>query len=186
MSIQISIGLGDDNVSAFALDQHMAALGFARSGVSVSAIAATQAPQPVAAETTAAPAEKAARARKPKDEAKPAISTNPEDRRPPEDDAATQAQDAADEAAEVEANREPEKPLTVDDVRAALGQYVTKHGMPAVQEDGPKLFVKVLGNPPAGEASWKLTLLADLSQEKLKAVIDAFETAAASDKRYGQ
>lgn len=132
----------------------------------------------------AAEAPKATRTRKAKDAA-PAISTNPEDRKPPEDDEATQEQDAADEKAEVEAAREPEKPLTVEDVKAAVGLYVNKHGMPATQEDGPKIFVEALGKPPAGEAFWKMSLLADATQKQLAKAIETWTEAAGSDKRFG-
>ena len=57
------------------------------------------------------------------------------------------AQDAADEAAEVEATRSAA--LTHDDVRQALGAYVKAFGMPAAMEDGPKLigFQKVSDIP---------------------------------------
>jgi len=182
MSLNISINLPDGDVSALMLDIHLQALGFSRAGAVSTPTLAAAAPA-VAAE---APAEAGRRTtRKKADEAKPAISTNPEDRKPPEDDEATQAQDAADEKAEVDADRKDETPLTVDDVRASLGLYVNKHGMPATQQDGIKIFEAVLGKPPEGEAAWKLTLLADMSQEKLKAVIDAFTKAAASDKRFG-
>lgn len=56
-----------------------------------------------------------------------AISTG-EARVGPEDDEATAAQDAADEAAEAAAKREPGT-LTHDDLRHALGAYQKKHGM---------------------------------------------------------
>ena len=84
-------------------------------------------------------------ARKPRtkkaEEAKPLISTDPENRANPEDE----AQDAADEAAEREASRTPEKAYTADDVRSALGEYVAKYGMAAAQEDGPKLLALAFG-----------------------------------------
>lgn len=194
MSIQITIGLGDDNVSAGALDQHMAALGFARANT---ALARLEAAQERMAEMSATrptiiaggtkeeePAAKPTRTRKKAEEAKPAISTNPEDRRPPEDDEATQAQDAADEQAEVEAARAPEKPLTVEDVKAAVGDYVAKFGMAETQQDGMKIFADVLGKPPGEEPYWKLSLLASATQDQLQKVIVAWKTAAAAQTRY--
>lgn len=93
------------------------------------------------------------------------ISTNPEDRSGPEDDADTAAQDAVDEDAETES-----KDMTVDDVRTAVNDYVKKYGMPAAQEDGPKIFVEALGAPPAGEAYWKMSLLPDDQPTLLKVV----------------
>jgi hypothetical protein len=60
-----------------------------------------------------------------------AISTNPENRVGPEDDAETETQDAADEAAEVEEGRDAEEPLTADDLRQAVGRYNAKFGMEA-------------------------------------------------------
>lgn len=59
------------------------------------------------------------------------ISTNPENRVGPEDDAETAAQDAADEAEEVEENRDVDEPLTVDDLRQAVGRYNAAFGMEA-------------------------------------------------------
>lgn len=90
---------------------------------------------------------------------KPNISTGGErvDPENPEDT----AQDAADEAAEVEAARDEKAPLTIDDVKQAVGLYVAAYGMAAVQEDGPKIFVEALGAPPAGEAYWKMSIIPD-------------------------
>lgn len=136
-----------------------------------------------AANPKAETAVKPTRTRKKADD-KPAISTNPEDRRPPEDDEATQAQDAADEQAEVEAAREPEKPLTVEDVKAAVGEYVSKFGMAETQQDGVKIFADALGKPPAGEPFWKMSLLASASQEQLQKAIVAWKTAASAQTRY--
>jgi len=112
-----------------------------------------------------------------------AISTGGE-RVGPEDDEETAAQDKADEQAEVEAARKPEAPLTVDDVKAAVGLYVNKFSMDAAVEDGPALFVSVLGEPPAGNPFWKMSILPD-DQKKLKACVDAWQSAAAADTRYG-
>jgi len=184
MSINITIGLDDNDVSVDTLDRHMAALGFARAGASAPALAAAS--STVAAE---APAEPGRRTRKPKDDAKPAISTNPEDRKPPEDDEATQAQDAADEKAEVEAERKDETPLTVDDVRAAVGRYCAKvsefstaedkkaAGIVLAQKYGPGVFEGALGKPPAGETAWKMSLLASVDQPALRKAVAAWDAA---------
>lgn len=151
--------------------------------VSTAAVAAAS---PTVQAEAPAEAPKATRTRKKADD-KPAaanISANPDDRKPPEDDEATQAQDAADEQAEVEAAREPEKAITVDDLRGVMGEYVQKFEMPATQEDGPLIFADALGKPPAGEAAWKLSLLAELPQERLKAAYDGWRAAVDSGKRY--
>ena len=133
------------------------------------------------------PKEPAKRTRKAKDD-KPQISTTPENRVEPEpvvDDEETAQQDAADEAEEVEAARDPVKPLTVDDVKGAVGAYVAKFGMPATQEDGPKIFVAALGNPPPGSDIWKMSLLEKVSQDDLEAAVKAWRNAADAEKRYG-
>lgn len=100
------------------------------------------------------------------------------------------AQDAADEAAEDEANREPEKSLTLDDVKNAVGLYITKFGegdfdkgRQIASEDGPGLFVDVLGAPPAGEPFWKFSIL-PTDQDKLAAMVKAWSDAAAAGARY--
>lgn len=196
MSIEIRIGIADDNVSADTLDRHMQALGFTRHvevrnvgyiGGDVGGVVAEARETEAAAGENVAKTEapKATRTRKKADDKPTAnISANPEDRKPPEDDEVTQAQDAADEQAEVEAAREPEKAITVDDLRGVMGEYVQKFEMPATQEDGPLIFADALGKPPAGEAAWKLSLLAELPQERLKAAYDGWRAAVDSGKRY--
>lgn len=112
------------------------------------------------------------------DEAAPNISTG-EDRIDPAqitDTPEVAAQDAADEAAEVEQHRDPAKPLTLDDVKAVVSKYVARFGMAAVQEDGPKIFVEALGAPPEGNAYWKMSLL-PAEQEKFARVVDVWEKA---------
>lgn len=116
--------------------------------------------------------------------AKGNMGADPENRISPEDEPEVQEQDKADEQAEVEANREPEKPLTLDDVKAAMTAYVTKFQIAATQEDGPKIFADVLGAPPAGEPSWKLSLLASADQATLQKVIEAWIRAASGTARY--
>jgi len=98
-------------------------------------------------------------------ELKQAISTGDE-RVGPEDDAETVEQDAADEKAETEAARDPEKPLSLDDVRGALGAYVKKFGMDAAQQDGPKVLKMV-----CGDACAKISDIPD-DQAKIKGVVD--------------
>lgn len=107
----------------------------------------------------------------------------------PEDEA-TASQDAADEAAEDAANADPEKPLTLDDVKNAVGLYVTRFGegdfekgRQIASEDGPGLFVDVLGKPPAGEAFWKFSIL-PTDQDKLAAMVKAWTDAASAGERY--
>lgn len=105
----------------------------------------------------------------------PQIRTDPENRIDPES-AETVAQDAADETAEVEAARDPVKPLTLEDVRQAVGEYVKRYGMPATQEDGAKIFVNILGAPPAGEPIWKMSILPD-DQDVLRKAVDGWKAA---------
>jgi len=196
MSIKIEIGVGSDVADPKAyLDTYMGALGFERSAgqrkigfapelaMGYGDAQGSAATEP--AQKADEPTPKATRSRKKADD-KPAISTNPEDRKPPEDDAETQAQDAVDEQAEVEAAREPEKPVTIDDLRGVMGEYVQKFGMAEIQNDGPLIFADVLGAPPAGEAAWKLSLLADMPQERLKAAHDAWRAAVDGAKRYAK
>ena len=94
-----------------------------------------------------------------------------------DDSEADAAQDAADEAAEVEAHRDPEKPLTIDDVKAVVMAYAEKYGMPAAQSDGPRIFVEALGAPPKGEEFWKFSILPVDDQEKIRKVISIWQRA---------
>ncbi|QIG74334.1 hypothetical protein EVC08_022 [Rhizobium phage RHph_N65] len=112
------------------------------------------------------------------------ISTNPENRVGPEDEPEVQAQDAADEQAEVDANRDAEAPLTIEDLKMAMSEYVTKFDMGAAQEDGGNIFGDALGKPPGGEQYWKMSLAAAAGQDTLKKAIAAWKAAAAADKRY--
>ena len=66
-----------------------------------------------------------------------------------------------------------------------MGAYVNKHGLPATQEDGSKLFLSALGTPPNGEPFWKVTLVAGAGQEALQKAVAAWTAAAAADTRYG-
>jgi len=89
------------------------------------------------------------------------IRSGSDDRPDPEnaDDEATEAADAADEAAEADADRDADAPLTIDDVKALAVEYQEKYGFEAVQEDGAKIFVEALGVPPAGEPHWKFSIV---------------------------
>lgn len=87
------------------------------------------------------------------------ISTSPEDRVDAE-------QDAADEAAETAAAKvETGNNLTHDDVRNALGAYVKAYGMPAAQEDGPKVITLMFG-----EGKSKVSDIPDIQEDLAKAV----------------
>lgn len=111
--------------------------------------------------------DEAAAAAKPEEKA--AISTG-EERVGPEDDPETIAQDEADEKAESDAataTRGPDKKLTLDDVRNALGAYVKKYGMAAVQADGPKVISLVLKD----EKKVKVSDIPD-DQKVIQAVLD--------------
>lgn len=74
------------------------------------------------------------------EEQKQSIQTG-EERVGPEDDAETQARDAADEAAD----KADTDAVTLDSIKDALGEYVKTYGMPATQEDGPKLLKLIFG-----------------------------------------
>lgn len=205
IEVEIPHGIVADGNAGTYLQRAMTAIGYVPSAAIAGIAAATPAPvkdEPEATPVKPEEASKAAdapvarergkpapgRARRTKEEIaedeaadaaeaaaaaeKPAISTG-EERVDPADVA---AQDKADEQAEVEANRDPEKPVTVDDVKAVVNQYVEKFGLPATQEDGPKIFVEALGAPPKGEPYWKMSLLPD-DQEKLRAVVQIWQKA---------
>ncbi len=104
-------------------------------------------------------AAKSTRATKPKTE-KQSIQTG-DDRVGPQDTPETERQDAADEAAD----KKPAAKLSHDDVRAALGRYVQKFGMPAAQEDGPKVLALIFGADID-----KVSLIKDGQDELKKAV----------------
>lgn len=80
-------------------------------------------------------------------------------------------------------NREPPTELTVDSVRAAAMKYVTKFklDMAVAGDDLAKCLIAT-----KGVGVGKISLLDPKNQEQLKAAVEAFETAAAADKRYGQ
>ena len=126
--------------------------------------------------------------RKPKPEevaaaadAKPAISTDPENRIDPQNPE-DEAQDAADDAAETASEQPANRTITTDDVNAANGQYGAKFPLPATQEDGPGIFKSVLGAPPAGEPYWKLSILPQ-DQDSLAKCEKAWLVAAGKAER---
>lgn len=86
------------------------------------------------------------------------------------EDAVNAGQDAVDEAAETAAaTKASGGKLTLDNVRTAFGGYVAKFGMPAAQEDGPRLISIV-----CGEGKVKLSDIPD-DQAVLKMVIDGID-----------
>lgn len=97
----------------------------------------------------------------------PAWEAEQEDLAPAEESEVA-AQDAADEKAEAEAASDGK--LTHDDLRQAMGLYVKTYGIAATQEDGTKIFESTLGPAPAGEKSWKLSLVPDDQGALMKAV----------------
>jgi ribosomal protein S20 len=104
------------------------------------------------------------------------IHSAPESRVGPEDTPEVDAQDQADEKAEVE---ETKKELTHDDVRAALGTYVKKFGMDATQIDGPKVFKLIFGE--------KVAKISDIppDQESLQKAVDGLNEMLAKNP-YGR
>lgn len=135
----------------------MAAIGFyppsesAPAGVNVGKPTEKPAKEPKAAKTT-----------KPAEEPKQSIQSG-EERVGPEDAAEETAQDDADE----EADKADGEKITHDMIRAALGEYVQKFGMPAAQEDGPKVVGLALGDKTKSKVS-------DIPDEQgaLKKVLD--------------
>lgn len=114
--------------------------------------AEAQRAEPVGVETITGPnpaEEKPKRTRKTKAAEERQISSQPEMRVDPADE----AQDEADEAEESAAVA-PAEEVTHDTIRQALGQYGKVYGMPAVMEDGPKLieFPKVSDIPDDQDA----------------------------------
>jgi hypothetical protein len=116
------------------------------------------------------------------EDAKAAISTGEERADPanPEPDVEDDPQDAIDEAEEVEAARDPVKPLTHDDVRALVRDYVAKYGMAAIQKDGPAIFAAALGTPPEGKAGWMVPDIPD-DQAVLAVAVKAWAEAVATN-----
>ena len=103
-------------------------------------------------------------------EGSPAQISTGDERVGPDDDAETRAQDEADEQAETATEKAaPDRPKTHDDVRAELGEYVKAFGMPAAQEDGPKLLE--LAFP--GKTIGKISDIPD-TQKDLQCAIDGF------------
>lgn len=80
-------------------------------------------------------------------------------------DPAVEAQDKADESAETAAAKADAPKLTHDDVRAVLGDYVKAFGMPAAQEDGPKVLALIFG-----EGKSKVSDIPDMQDALEKAV----------------
>lgn len=109
------------------------------------------------------------------EDVKPSISTG-EERRAPGD-----PQDADDEAAETARNSDGV--TTLDDVRAAMTGYLNVYGMPAAQEDCPKVMELALKrkapkNDKGEEQPWRLSLLDGLSSDELKKVASGINEMA--------
>lgn len=126
--------------------------------------------------------EPAKRGRKAKETA-PQISASPENRVPPPEPEVA-ARDAEDEQAEVEANAKPDAPLTADDVRNAMTEYVTKFGIDATQADGLAITGDALGKPPAGAEAWSISVIVGAGQETIAKAVAAWRAAAAGPDRY--
>lgn len=98
----------------------------------------------------------------------PKVETPADEPEQPEAEQVEEAdpQDAADEKAEVEANREG---LTVDDLRNACSEYVDARGIAAAQSDIPVILKRVAG----------VAKVPEVPAAKLQAAIDAVKSAAA-------
>lgn len=139
-------------------------------------ISAANSGAPASTAAPEAPAEApAARKGRPKKaaEEKQLISTG-EDRVDP---AQVAEQDAKDEAAEVEAARDPAKPVSRDDVAAVMTEYVNAYGMAAAQEDGVLIYKEALGEPPSGHEGWKLSILPYDDQARMAKVMATWARA---------
>lgn len=101
------------------------------------------------------------------------ISASPEDRKDPEnpadDDEATAAQDEADEAAEAEAAKQPDAPMTIEDLRAVVGPYQAKYGMENAALDLPPIWKGICGEDCA-----KMSMIPD---DKIAEVVAAIKKA---------
>jgi hypothetical protein len=113
-----------------------------------------------------------------KAEPAPNITAAPEARVDPE----VEAQDEADEAAEVAASGPASPQPTAEDLRAEMGAYAAKFGMPATLEDGTAIFTGALG--PAPEGGWKLSVVAGIGGETLAKAVVSWRAAAAGSARY--
>lgn len=193
MSIEIKITIPDEDINKpDAVQKRMTLLGyvFGRADVPViGAAALTDSDQqergterkpgePYGGEP-AKPELKKSRAKK--TEPAPNISAQPEARVDPE----VEAQDEADEAAEVLflAERLEAMDVTAENLRAEMGAYAQKFGMDAALADGSKVFADALGQAPEG--GWKLSVVAGIGGETLAKAVAAWRAAAAGEARYG-
>lgn len=204
MSFTISITVPSDAIETGTASEYvssaMAAIGYSKEGMAVSpeavkAAAPAKTPEetenmPEEIKQEAAPVRErgkpsAGRSRRTKEEiaedeaadaadAAAAAQEAPAKEEALSDPAEVAEQDKADEKAEVEANRK--EPVTIDDVKAVVTEYVNKYGMPATQEDGPGFFVDALGTPPEGEKFWKMSIL-PTDQESLSKVLAIWKRA---------
>lgn len=200
MSIEIKITVPNEEAhDELALARRLAVLGYARTATAlyravsdpppVASVFKPESELPQAAQdakvytvaadakvyTVAANVEPAKKTRAKKAEA-PNISAQPEHRVDPN----VQAQDEADEAAEVATS----EAVTAEDLRSVMGAYAAKFGMPATLEDGTAIFAGALG--PAPESGWKLSVVAGIGGETLAKAVDAWSAAAAGSARYGE
>lgn len=94
----------------------------------------------------------------------------------PVDAPAVQAQDAADEA------RPADAPLTTDDLRAAMKDYVEAFGMAAAAEDGPRIIALVMtGDMDAKQPDGRSFVASSVPQDKLAHAIKEFKMAAVNN-----
>jgi hypothetical protein len=91
-------------------------------------------------------------------ETPPNISAVPENRVDPAD----AAQDAADEAAEVEANRGP---VTHDDLRQAVGEFSKKHGIAAASKAVPNLIGYAVADVPEDELETAIAIVREATEK---------------------
>jgi hypothetical protein len=185
--IELKITIPNEDISdPEALKKRMALLGYAprASGmwgrVEYPVLTKDEADATIASETAVANHSQEAKPEpvkkgRPKKAEAPNILAQPEHRVDPN----VQAQDEADEAAEVATS----EAVTAEDLRSVMGAYAAKFGMPATLEDGTAIFTGALGPPP--ESGWKLSVVAGIGGETLAKAVDAWFAAAAGEARYG-
>ena len=197
MTISIQIHIPDSEIAEgqHALNKRMAVLGFAFGHAAVPVIGDAMAHGTGAALVTSEGVEhvplaemldpapvkvEPKKTRAKKTEPAPNISTAPEARVDPE----VEAQDEADEAAEVAASAPASEVVTAEMLRAEMGAYAQKFGMDAALADGSKVFTDALGQAPEG--GWKLSVVAGIGGETLAKAVAAWRSAAAGSARYGE
>lgn len=151
-NVQPGIQLGDDNTNDNTNDVTV-----------YDKVAAAVAQQE---QLVAAPAKRTRRTKAAEPQQEPARGISSGEERVDPGQQAVNETDDADEERESAAAKEKAPELTHDDVSRALGAYVKMYGMPATQEDGPKVLQKLFG-----ESVVRISTIPD-TQEALSKAVD--------------